>query len=402
MRRSSLNLSAATGQRPSTDASGTGTIIEPSAPPALSIGDVTVAEDGGTATLLVKISRAPDSSVNVNLNSVNGTATTQSTDYTALTSASVSWGSGDGSDKTVTVPINDDTIDENSETFTVSLANESPGTQVTTRTATVTITDNDNVSALAVNDVSVTEPTTGTVNAVFTVTLSPASERTVTAPYSVAAGTATPGADYTTTSGSLTFSPGQTSKTVTVVVKGDTVNEPNETFILTLGTPTGAKIGDGEGLALIVDPSAPPALTIADGTVDEGGGTLSLVGHAERQCERPDDHRRLRGCERHGDVGRRLRGHERPALVPTRHDLEDDRDPDHERCRRRSRRDVLRHDLEPGRCHDREEQIATVRLVDNDPYLGAAAAAAAVAAAAAGQCRSQHRRPPRLQHRHRH
>ena len=66
------------------------------------------------------------------------------------------------------------------------------GAQVTTRTATVTINDNDNVSALAVSDVSVTEPGSGgSINAVFAVTLGPASERTVTVPYSVVAGSAT-------------------------------------------------------------------------------------------------------------------------------------------------------------------------------------------------------------------
>ena len=64
-----LNLKSPIGATISGPTFGVGTIIEPSAPPALSIGDVTVAEDGGTATLLVKISRAPDSNVSVNLNS---------------------------------------------------------------------------------------------------------------------------------------------------------------------------------------------------------------------------------------------------------------------------------------------------------------------------------------------
>ena len=270
-----------------------------------------------------------------------------------------------------------------------------------TGTATVTITDNDNVSALAVNDVSVTEPSTGTVNAVFTVTLSPASERTVTAPYSVAAGTATPGADYTTTSGALTFSPGQTSKTVTVVVKGDTVNEANETFILTLGTPTGANIGDGEGLALIVDPSAPPALTIADGTVDEGAGTLSLVvtlsGNASAQTITVD-YAAASGTATSGVDFAATSGQlsfppgttSKTIAIPITNDAVAEAD------------ETFSVTISNPVGATIAKSKSNVRLVDNDPYLGGGGGAAAVAAAAAGQCRSQHLRLPRLQRRHRH
>ncbi len=143
---------------------------------------------------------------------------------------------------------------------------------------TVTIIDNDTTSSVSVNDVSVTEPANGaTVPANFVVTLTPASERTVTVPYSITPGSATAGSDYTATSGTLTFAPGDTSKTVPVTVLGDAINEPNETFTFTLGAPAGAKLGDGSGAGLIVDPSAPPALTISDTSGSEGAGTIPVT-----------------------------------------------------------------------------------------------------------------------------
>ena len=89
---------------------------------------------------------------------------------------------------------------------------------------------------------TVTEGDAGTVTATFTVTLSAASGKTVTVDYATANGTATAPADYTATSGTLTFTPGQTTKTIDVAVQGDLLNEANETFTVTLTNPTNATI----------------------------------------------------------------------------------------------------------------------------------------------------------------
>jgi hypothetical protein len=129
---------------------------------------------------------------------------------------------------------------------------------------------------LRVNDVSVTEGHTGTTTASFTVSLSAASSQTVTVDWATANGTATAGSDYTAAGGTLTFEPGETSKTVTVEVLGDTLTEGNETFNVNLSGASGAPIDDGQGLGTILDDEGPPALSINDVYVTEGSSTTAV------------------------------------------------------------------------------------------------------------------------------
>src|SRR6185295_16106875 len=112
--------------------------------------------------------------------------------------------------------------------------------------------------ALSVNDVTVTEGNSGTVSATFNVTLSPAAIGTVTVGFATANGTATAGSDYVASSGTLTFNPGDTVKTVTVAVNGDTVVEGNETFFVNLSSPTWATLSDGQGQGTIANDDVPP------------------------------------------------------------------------------------------------------------------------------------------------
>src|SRR5436309_6619264 len=110
------------------------------------------------------------------------------------------------------------------------------------------INNDDPVPSLAINDVAVTEGNSGTVNAVFTVSLSPASGQTVTVNYATADGTATAGADYVAASGTLTFPPGSATQTIIVSVNGDTLNEANETFFVNLSSQVNAALTDGQGV----------------------------------------------------------------------------------------------------------------------------------------------------------
>ena len=100
---------------------------------------------------------------------------------------------------------------------------------------------------------SLTENDSGTVNAIFTVQLSASSSQTITVDFATADGTATAGTDYIATSGTLSFAPGQTTKTIPVAIKGDQLHEGNENFQLILSAPTNATIADGIGVCTILN-----------------------------------------------------------------------------------------------------------------------------------------------------
>ena len=124
--------------------------------------------------------------------------------------------------------------------------------------------------ALTIDSVTVTEGDSGTVSAVFNVTLSAASGNPVTVDFATSDNTATAPADYLAASGSLTFAPGVTRQSITVLIRGDTLNEPDETFFVTLSNARNASIRTGQALGRIINDDPPPALSIGDITVPEG------------------------------------------------------------------------------------------------------------------------------------
>jgi probable HAF family extracellular repeat protein len=124
------------------------------------------------------------------------------------------------------------------------------------------------VPDLTINNASVIEGNSGTVNAVFTVTLSTTSSVPVTVNYATADGTATAGGDYHPVSGTLTFGPGETTKTIIVPVNGDRLAEPNETFFVNLSGATSATVASGQGQGTIVDDE--PRISISDVAKFEG------------------------------------------------------------------------------------------------------------------------------------
>ena len=133
-------------------------------------------------------------------------------------------------------------------------------------------------STLSVADARVAEPRSGgSATLDFVVTLNPAVSGTVTVDYATSNDTATAGADYTATSGTLTFAAGETSKTVAVTVLSDSNNEGNETMKLTLSNAKGtAEISDGEATGTITTPTI--LVSVADARVAEpgAGGSATL------------------------------------------------------------------------------------------------------------------------------
>ncbi len=111
--------------------------------------------------------------------------------------------------------------------------------------------------AISINDVSQNEGSSGGITAfVFTVTLSPANcNQVVTVNYTTSSSGATASAsiDYTPASGTLTFNPGESTKTITVNVGADLNVEPTETFFINLANPINAFLSDAQGLGTIIN-----------------------------------------------------------------------------------------------------------------------------------------------------
>lgn len=283
-----LTLAAGTGYTVGAPASATGTILNDDLP-NLTINDVTLAEgNAGTtsATFTVSLSApAGPGGVTFDIATANGTATA-GTDYVAnsLTGQTIPAGS---STLTFTVLVNGDVLNEPTENFFVNVTNVTNAVVVDSQ-GLGTITNDDPLPTLSINNVSVVEGNSGTVSAAFTVSLSTASGQSVSVDYATADGTATAGSDYVAASGTLTFAPGQTSKTVSVTVTGDTAPESNETFTVSLSAAANATIapaaatGTGtitnDDVPVTISPSSLPNATVATAysqTLSASGGVAS-------------------------------------------------------------------------------------------------------------------------------
>ncbi len=219
----------------------------------LAIADVSIWEgDAGSTAAVFTVTLSPTSTqtVTVSVTTADGTAEAGS-DYTAV-SQTLTFNPGQAT-RLVSVDILGDTDDESDESFSVLLS--SPvNADLLDGVGLGTIVDDDGLPGLTINDANVLEGNSGSVTALFTVTLSPAAAGPVTVTYGTAAGTAAAGADFTPAGGTLTFNPGQTSRPISVTVLGDIIDEgSSETFTVTLSAPINAKIVDGEGIGTITD-----------------------------------------------------------------------------------------------------------------------------------------------------
>ncbi|HZQ78322.1 MAG TPA: Calx-beta domain-containing protein [Acidimicrobiia bacterium] len=253
-----------------TAAAATGTINDDDGPTVSVSGPASVNEgNSGTtaAAFTVTLSGASVQTVTVDYTTVAGTATS-GTDYTPA-GGTLTFAPSAALTQTVNVAVIGDTIDETDEGFSLTLSNAVDGT-LGTATAATTIVDDDGPAVSVAGPGSVVEGDSGTTNAAFTVSLSAVSPQPVTVHYATVAGTATSGVDYTAAANDLTIPAGSSSATVNVAVKGDTTNEADETFALTLSAPQRATLGTSSATATIVDDDTPGSLTVNDVSVVEG------------------------------------------------------------------------------------------------------------------------------------
>ena len=269
----SLNLTSPTNLNLA-DSLGVATIIDTDPVRQLIIGDITVIETStGTtnAVFNVGLSQASTLTTTVVYSTANGTATAPS-DYTATT-GTLTFLPGEIL-RQVTVPVVGDTLNEIDENFFVNLSSPVSASIVETVQGMATIVDNDPIISLSVSDTSLVEGSGTLRDMVFVVDLSVAINQQVTVRYATSNGSAIGGIDYSIRSGTLTFAPGQTAKTVTVPVVGDNVDENDETLFLTLSAPTGGAIlADAQAIGTIVDDD--PLLIGLPMTAPASSGSIS-------------------------------------------------------------------------------------------------------------------------------
>ena len=201
--------------------------------PLLGIGDVTLTEGNtgtASATFTVSLSAASTGPVTVAYATGNGTATAGS-DYQAA-SGTLNFVPGGPLTQTITVLVNGDRLGEPNETFSVNLS-QATNAFISDGLGAGTIVDNEPL--ISISDVTKAEGSVGQKTLfTFTVTLSAAYDQAVTMSFRTVNGAATSGSDYVAKTGTLTFAPGETTKTITIEVKGDSKREANEVFYLDL------------------------------------------------------------------------------------------------------------------------------------------------------------------------
>ncbi|MFC0348983.1 retention module-containing protein, partial [Undibacterium danionis] len=251
------------------------------------ISNPTVTE-GGDLVFTVNLSGAGVVSTPVSVNAVSGSATlgldTGNQEFSV--DNGLTWNPLTGS---VLVPAGSnsfqvriatlvDGIIEGTETMGLSAATAQNSGPVT---GIGTILDG-TVATLSVSGPANVNENAGTVT--YTVTLSAASIAPVTVNYGTVNGTAIAGSDYSVTGGSLTFAPGETSKTVTVAITNDSITESLESFQFVISGANNAVLGTSSVNTNIIDDDAPSVLGVepgapgvADNNVVEGANLVYTV-----------------------------------------------------------------------------------------------------------------------------
>ena len=210
-----------------------------------------VFEQDGLATITVSRTAGTAESGSVDYATSNGTAITGS-DFTA-SSGTLTFGPGE-TFKSFTVPLINDVIDENTETVNLTLSNPTGFTLGTRNTATLSVMDNDPLPTVSISDATVGEGDTGFTDMQFEVKLSAVSGKSVSVRCNTFGFSAQSNFDFQPIFNlTVTFAPGETSKTVTVRVIGETFVEPIETFQVGLNLPTNVTLADSTAVGTIID-----------------------------------------------------------------------------------------------------------------------------------------------------
>ncbi|BCJ55181.1 hypothetical protein Asp14428_66560 [Actinoplanes sp. NBRC 14428] len=259
--------------------------------------DPATADEGDPLKFPVRLSGPSERAVTVAASTADGpgsdldstTAASHGTakageDYTAVTNATVTFPAttvnanipNGSTQQNFTVSTTADSTDEvDPEDLHATISAPTIAALGTKTVATGGITDDDDSPTVSLlpSTRRVPEGNSGKVAQTFTVKLNKASGQTVSVNYLTAGDSAWDGADFTATSGTLTFAPGETTKTFTVDIIGDTVYEGNEAFDLTLSSSTATVPAPLAPVSIqITDDDAKPTVTVGSVTMAEGNG----------------------------------------------------------------------------------------------------------------------------------
>jgi Calx-beta domain/IPT/TIG domain len=232
-----------------------------------------VNENIGTVTMTVYRYNGSSGTVTVDYATSNGSALA-GTAYTAK-SGTLTFADGEVT-KDISIPIIDNnTWDGGTSYFNLTLSNATGGASISNALAYVYIYDNEPQPVVSIADVNVPEGNSGTSNANFTATISGARSVNAVVNWYTSSNTATPGVDYVSNSGTLTFTPADTQKTFSVGINGDAVYEPDETFYVFLyGNVSFSK---GYAFCTIVNDDPKPVVSVSDVSVAEGNSGRKAV-----------------------------------------------------------------------------------------------------------------------------
>jgi uncharacterized protein YcfL len=253
------------------------TILDDDLPPTVQFSEAgyNVNEADATATITVTLSAPSGQSVQVNYTTSDGTAEA-GLDYTSvsdtLTFAPLAV------TETFTVPILQDSLNEPSETVTLTLSAPANAALGSPNPGTLTILDDDSLPTVQFSEASYSV-NEGDGTATITVTLSAESGLPVEVDYATSDDTATQGSDYTAVSDTLTFNPGDTLQSFSVPIIDDSIDELIEAVSLTLTNPVNASLGSPSTSTLsIVDNDGVPTVQFgaANFSINEGDGNAMI------------------------------------------------------------------------------------------------------------------------------
>ncbi|MBU3016003.1 hypothetical protein KO488_14695, partial [Poseidonibacter lekithochrous] len=273
------------------DEQGEGRILDNGDIPTLSVSGADAVE-GDYAVFNIQLSNPSTEDIKFDLIPKAGTASTDdfeseveifvNGEWVEATSATIPAGE---TEIAARVKTTQDDIDEPTEQFTLE-ATVTDGTTTNVKSeGTASILDNDGIPQIVITDSSINEED-GVLT--FTVSLSNPSDSAVTVDFTTADGTALAGSDYVSDNGTITFAPGETSKTISISVLDDNIFEADESMYINLTNPVNAEVADEQGEGRIADSgneSDIPTLSISDSVVTEGEFNIFTVQISNESTE---------------------------------------------------------------------------------------------------------------------